>query len=53
VETGTGLKLNISENDNSLNLELAMDVIPYFRIKSEKALVIKQRFAKLCSNGEI
>ena len=38
VETGTGLKLNVTENDNSLNLELAMDVIPYFRIKKEKAL---------------
>ena len=46
VETGTGLKLNISENDNSLNLELAMDVIPYFRIKKEKALEIKAEICK-------
>ncbi|WP_288372249.1 HipA domain-containing protein [uncultured Algoriphagus sp.] len=40
VETGTGLKLNISESDNSLSLELAMEVIPYFRIKEKKALEI-------------
>ena len=40
VETGTGLKLNISENDNSLDLALAMEVIPFFRIKKEKALQI-------------
>jgi serine/threonine-protein kinase HipA len=33
VETGAGLKLNISENDNALDLELAMEVLPYFRIK--------------------
>ena len=33
VETGAGLKLNISENDNALDLDLAMEVLPYFRIK--------------------
>lgn len=33
VETGSGLKLNISENDNALDLDLAMEVLPYFRIK--------------------
>ncbi len=36
-ETGTGLKLNISENDNSLDLALAMDVHEYFRLTKEKA----------------
>lgn len=46
VETGTGLKLNISENDNSLSLELAMDVIPFFRIKRGKALEIKEEISK-------
>lgn len=40
VETGTGLKLNISENDNALSLALALEVIPYFRIKKERALLI-------------
>jgi serine/threonine-protein kinase HipA len=37
VETGTGLKLNISENDNSLDLGLALDVAPYFRVDIDKA----------------
>jgi serine/threonine-protein kinase HipA len=37
VETGTGLKLNISENDNALDLNLAMEVCPYFRLKKERA----------------
>jgi serine/threonine-protein kinase HipA len=46
VETGTGLKLNISENDNSLSLDLAMDVIPYFRIKPKRALAIKEEICK-------
>jgi len=36
-ETGTGLKLNISENDNSLDLSLAMEVHEYFRLTKEKA----------------
>jgi len=38
--TGTGLKLNISETDNSLNLDLAMEVLPYFRISEKRALEI-------------
>jgi len=37
VETANGLKLNISENDNALDLDLAMEVIPYFRLKETKA----------------
>ncbi|MDR2682504.1 MAG: HipA domain-containing protein [Dysgonamonadaceae bacterium] len=34
---GTGLKLNISEHDNSLNLEVAMEVAPYFRLSGDAA----------------
>lgn len=40
VETGTGLKLNISENDNSLEVELALEVCSYFRLEKEKAATI-------------
>jgi serine/threonine-protein kinase HipA len=40
VETGRGLKLNISENDNSLDLELAMEVHEYFRLTEATALEI-------------
>lgn len=37
VETGTGLKLNISDEDNSLELDLAMDVSEFFRLSAEQA----------------
>jgi len=37
VATGNGLKLNISETDNSQDLELAKDVVKYFRINAKKA----------------
>jgi serine/threonine-protein kinase HipA len=40
VETGIGLKLNISENDNSLDLDLAMDVSEYFRLRENRAAEI-------------
>ncbi|WP_405606250.1 type II toxin-antitoxin system HipA family toxin [Polaribacter sp. Asnod1-A03] len=36
VETGVGLKLNISEDDNALDLDLVLSVAPYFRIKKEE-----------------
>ncbi|MCC5931554.1 MAG: HipA domain-containing protein [Cyclobacteriaceae bacterium] len=37
VETGTGLKLNITENDNSLDLDLAMEVHEFFRLNKRDA----------------
>lgn len=37
VATGDGLKLNISESDNSQDLELAREVATYFRIDSDRA----------------
>jgi serine/threonine-protein kinase HipA len=37
VETGTGLSLNISEDDNSLDLHLAMEVYKYFRLTENEA----------------
>ena len=37
VATGTGLKLNISETDNALDLGLAMQVAGYFRLADQKA----------------
>lgn len=37
VETGTGLKLNISDNDNSLDLGLAMEVREFFRLTEDRA----------------
>jgi len=40
VETATGLKLNISDNDNSLDLDLAMEVHKFFRLKEDKTTEI-------------
>ena len=37
IETGNGLKLNISENDNSLDLDLALEVAVYFRVNNKRA----------------
>ncbi len=49
-ETGVGLKLNISETDNSLDLELALEVIDYFRIEKTKAeKIVKQIQEKVSS----
>lgn len=39
-ENGSGLKLNISETDNALEIDLAIEVAPYFRIKNDKAIQI-------------
>lgn len=46
VETGTGLKLNISESDNSLDLDLAREVAGYFRLDDQKANQIIDRVKK-------
>ena len=40
VETGNGLSLNISEKDNALDLDLAREVAPYFRISTKRAEAI-------------
>ena len=37
VETGSGLKLNISDSDNSLDLDLALDVCEFFRLEKDRA----------------
>ena len=34
---GTGLKLNISEDDNSVDFDLALSVAPYFRLQVKEA----------------
>ena len=35
--TGDGLLLNISKEDNAQNLDLAMSVTPFFRVKKDRA----------------
>lgn len=39
-ENGLGLSLNIDSHDNALELELALSVIPYFRLKEKRAIEI-------------
>jgi serine/threonine-protein kinase HipA len=38
--TGSGLSLNISEKDNSLDLGLALSVAEYFRVDEQKGKAI-------------
>lgn len=40
VETGAGLKLNISDEDNSLDLNLAREVAEFFRLSEKRATEI-------------
>ena len=37
---GYGLKLNISETDNSLDYDLALSITPYLGIKKDRAVAI-------------
>jgi serine/threonine-protein kinase HipA len=37
VETGDGLSLNISETENAQELDLALEVAPYFRVSQRRA----------------
>ena len=50
VETGTGLKLNISSSDNSLDLDLAMEVSEYFRLDRTKASLIMEEVKSAVRN---
>jgi serine/threonine-protein kinase HipA len=44
-EYGTGLHLNINENDNALNLDLALSVARYFRLTTQQAGKIIERIS--------
>lgn len=50
VATGDGLKLNVSESDNSQDLELAKEVAKYFRIKPSDANKIIKDVVKAVKN---
>jgi serine/threonine-protein kinase HipA len=45
--TGTGLTLNISDEDNSLSLDLAKEVAVFFRIETKRA----NEIIKTCTNA--
>ena len=46
VPSGTGLSLNISDEDNSLDLELVLEVAEFFRLSPNKAREIINRVQK-------
>jgi serine/threonine-protein kinase HipA len=46
VETGDGLSLNISKTDNAQNLDVAMEVAPYFRLSAKNASEVVQAVKK-------
>jgi serine/threonine-protein kinase HipA len=49
VEKATGLSLNISEKDNSLSIELALEVATYFRVTNQRAKEIIETIKKSVS----
>jgi len=52
VTPAGGLHLNITEDDNSLNYELAMDVIDYFQLNKQDALQIKNKVLQSVAGWE-
>ena len=52
IETGIGLKLNISENDNALDLGLALEVAPFFRVNQPQAKQIIAEIKKAISTWQ-
>ena len=52
IPEGNGLTLNISENDNSLEVELALQVSSHFRLKPSEAKEIIDRIAKAISQWQ-
>ncbi len=48
--SGVGLKLNISEEDNSLDFDLALNVAEYFRLSEQDAKDIIEHIKKVVSN---
>lgn len=53
IEGGNGLKLNVDSEDNSQNLELALSVAPYFRLKPDEAQLIIDNILNVISNWQI
>ncbi|MDD2284197.1 MAG: type II toxin-antitoxin system HipA family toxin [Paludibacter sp.] len=48
-ETGTGLKLNIDEEDNALDIDLVMETAPYYLLSNKRAAEIKEEVTKAVS----
>jgi serine/threonine-protein kinase HipA len=52
IETGTGLKLNISENDNALDVDLALEVAVFFRLNQNKAKQISEEIKQVVAQWQ-
>lgn len=50
VETGVGLKLNITEEDNALDPELALATADYYRLSDKQAAAIHQEVREAVGN---
>lgn len=50
VETAQGLSLNISERDNALDFDLALEVAPFFRLNPDRAHQILNQVAQAVRN---
>ena len=44
---GYGLKLNISETDNSLDFDLALSITPYLGIRKDRAMAIVEQIKSI------
>lgn len=53
IETGTGLKLNITENDNALEIELALEVAKFFRLKQDHAKQMIEETKRVVSEWRV
>jgi len=53
IEDGLGLKLNINENDNALDLNLAFEMYPYYRLNEKKALELIKKVKSVCANWRL
>lgn len=53
VNPAHGLHLNISDDDNSLNYDIAMDVIHFFQLSQERAEEIKSKVLTSVSKWEV
>ena len=49
IEDGTGLTLNISDDDNALDFGLALEVSEFFRLKEERAIEIADTVREVVS----
>jgi serine/threonine-protein kinase HipA len=49
-ETGTGLKLNIDEDDNSLDIKLVLKTAPYYLLSEKRATEIMDEVINAVSN---